>query len=99
MVRSSATSVCSLALKAERAGPPCVRAPRATLWRAWTEPDLLKQWRCPRPWTTEVRAFDLRPGGAIYTFMRGPDGGTSDRLEHRHRPARGVRAADAVTFD
>lgn len=55
-----------------------LRAPRATLWRAWTEPDLLKEWWCPKPWTTEVRAFDLRPGGAFHTFMRGPDGGTSD---------------------
>jgi uncharacterized protein YndB with AHSA1/START domain len=55
-----------------------VRAPRATLWRAWTEPTLLKEWWCPRPWTTEVRAFDLRPGGAFHTFMQGPDGGTSD---------------------
>ncbi len=32
----------------------------------------------PEALTTEVRAFDLRPGGAFYTFMRGPDGGTSD---------------------
>lgn len=55
-----------------------LRAPRATLWRAWTEPELLKQWWCPKPWTTEVRAFDLRPGGAFHTFMQGPDGGTSD---------------------
>jgi pimeloyl-ACP methyl ester carboxylesterase len=55
-----------------------VRAPRATVWRAWTEPQLLKQWWCPRPWTTEVRAFELRAGGAFHTFMRGPDGDTSD---------------------
>jgi uncharacterized protein YndB with AHSA1/START domain len=55
-----------------------LRAPRAALWRAWTEPDLLKQWWCPKPWTTEVRALDLRPGGAFHTFMSGPDGGTSD---------------------
>ena len=55
-----------------------VRAPRATLWRAWSEPALLKEWWCPKPWTTEVRAFDLRPGGAFHTFMRGPDGGSSD---------------------
>lgn len=55
-----------------------VRAPRAALWRAWTDPALLKEWWCPRPWITEVRAFDLRPGGAFHTFMRGPDGGTSD---------------------
>jgi len=55
-----------------------VRAPRAALWRAWTDPVLLKQWWCPKPWTTEVRAFDLRPGGGFHTFMQGPDGGTSD---------------------
>ncbi len=55
-----------------------LRAPRATLWRAWTDPALLKQWWCPRPWTTEVRAFELRPGGSFHTFMSGPDGGTSD---------------------
>ena len=55
-----------------------LKAPRAALWRAWTEPDRLKRWWCPRPWVTEVRAFDLRPGGAFHTFMSGPDGGTSD---------------------
>jgi uncharacterized protein YndB with AHSA1/START domain len=55
-----------------------LRAPRALLWKAWTEPELLKQWWCPKPWTTEVRAFELRPSGAFHTFMRGPDGGTSD---------------------
>jgi uncharacterized protein YndB with AHSA1/START domain len=55
-----------------------LRAPRAALWRAWSEPELLKQWWCPKPWTTEVRAFDFRPGGAFHTFMQGPDGGTSD---------------------
>lgn len=55
-----------------------LKAPRAALWRAWTEPDRLKQWWCPKPWVTEVRAFELRPGGAFHTFMSGPDGGTSD---------------------
>ncbi|MDM0114082.1 SRPBCC family protein [Variovorax sp. J22R133] len=55
-----------------------LRAPRAALWRAWTDPALLKEWWCPKPWTTEVREFDLRAGGGFYTFMRGPDGGTSD---------------------
>jgi uncharacterized protein YndB with AHSA1/START domain len=55
-----------------------VRAPRALLWRAWTDPALLKEWWCPKPWTTTVRAFELRPGGAFHTFMQGPDGGSSD---------------------
>ncbi len=55
-----------------------LRAPGPLVWRAWTEPALLAAWWCPKPWTTEVRAFDLRPGGAFHTFMQGPDGGTSD---------------------
>ena len=55
-----------------------LRVPRALVWQAWSDPAHLKEWWCPKPWTTEVRAFDLRPGGAFHTFMRGPDGGTSD---------------------
>jgi len=55
-----------------------LRAPHAALWRAWSDPALLKQWWCPKPWTTEVVAFDLQPGGAFHTLMKGPDGGVSD---------------------
>ena len=55
-----------------------LRVPRALVWKAWSDPAHLKEWWCPKPWTTEVRAFDLTPGGAFHTFMRGPDGGTSD---------------------
>jgi uncharacterized protein YndB with AHSA1/START domain len=55
-----------------------LKAPRAALWRAWTEPERLKEWWCPKPWVTEVRAFDFRPGGNFHTFMSGPDGGSSD---------------------
>jgi len=53
-------------------------ASRAAVWRAWSEPELLVQWWCPRPWTTELRAFEWRPGGAFHTTMHGPDGGLSD---------------------
>lgn len=52
--------------------------PRARVWRAWADPKALAEWWCPKPWSTEVRAFDLRAGGAFHTYMRGPDGGTSD---------------------
>jgi uncharacterized protein YndB with AHSA1/START domain len=55
-----------------------VAAPRAKVWRAWQDPEILKQWWCPRPWKTDVRAFDFRSGGAFHTFMSGPDGGESD---------------------
>ncbi|MET0545901.1 MAG: SRPBCC family protein [Caulobacterales bacterium] len=49
-------------------------APRAKLWKAWSDPKLLAEWWCPKPWKTEVRQFDFRTGGAFYTFMTGPDG-------------------------
>ena len=55
-----------------------LQAPRAAIWRAWSDPSLLPAWWCPKPWTTEVLAFDLRPGGAFHTLMSGPDGGRSD---------------------
>jgi uncharacterized protein YndB with AHSA1/START domain len=51
-----------------------IAAPRTNVWRCWTEPALLKQWFTPRPWTTPIVQVDLRPGGANYVLMRGPDG-------------------------
>ncbi|MGD0719490.1 MAG: SRPBCC family protein [Roseiarcus sp.] len=51
-----------------------IDAPREKLYRAWTEPDLLKQWFAPLPYTTPVAELDVRPGGASYIVMRGPDG-------------------------
>lgn len=44
------------------------------LFRAWTEPELLKQWFAPLPFTTETAELDVRPGGASLIVMRGPDG-------------------------
>lgn len=51
-----------------------IDAPRQALWRCWTEPELIKQWFTPRPWTTPVVEVDVRPGGASHMIFRGPDG-------------------------
>lgn len=51
-----------------------VDVPPEAVWRAWTEPERLKQWFTPRPWTTPEVEVDLRPGGIFRTVMRGPDG-------------------------
>lgn len=51
-----------------------VDVPAALLWKAWTEPEHLKQWFCPKPWMTTDCRIDLRPGGEFYTLMRGPEG-------------------------
>lgn len=55
-----------------------LRAPRALVWQAWSDPNHLKEWWCPRPWTTQVLGFDFVPGGSFHTLMTGPDGDTSD---------------------
>jgi uncharacterized protein YndB with AHSA1/START domain len=44
------------------------------VWRAWTEPDLLKQWFAPKPWSISAVEVDLQPGGAFSTTMRSPEG-------------------------
>lgn len=49
-------------------------AARGKVWRCWTEPELLKQWFAPRPWTTTRAELDVRPGGSCLIVMRGPDG-------------------------
>jgi uncharacterized protein YndB with AHSA1/START domain len=51
-----------------------IDAPRDKLFRAWTDPDLLRQWFAPLPYTTPVAELDVRPGGSCLIVMRGPDG-------------------------
>jgi uncharacterized protein YndB with AHSA1/START domain len=49
-------------------------APRALVWRCWTEPERLKQWFCPKPWYVSHVEQDIRPGGASLVVMNGPNG-------------------------
>ncbi len=51
-----------------------LRAPRAAVWRCWTEPELLQQWFCPAPWRVTRAEIDLRPGGRLFAQMEGPQG-------------------------
>jgi uncharacterized protein YndB with AHSA1/START domain len=51
-----------------------IDASREKVYRAWTEPDLLKQWFAPAPLTTPHAELDVRPGGANRIVMRSPDG-------------------------
>ncbi|GAA1200951.1 SRPBCC family protein [Pseudonocardia alaniniphila] len=44
------------------------------VWKAWTTPELLKQWFAPKPWTTTACEIDLQPGGRFDTTMRSPEG-------------------------
>jgi uncharacterized protein YndB with AHSA1/START domain len=44
-----------------------IRAPRAIVWRAWTDPDRLAKWWVPAPTVSRVDRLDVRPGGAFVT--------------------------------
>jgi len=43
------------------------------IWKAWTTPEHLKPWFCPRPWSITDCRIDLRPGGEFFFTMRSPD--------------------------
>ena len=51
-----------------------IDAPREKVYRAWTDPELLKQWFAPLPWTTPHVELDVRPGGSSLVVMRSPEG-------------------------
>ncbi len=49
-----------------------IDAPRERVFKAWTDPELLKLWFAPLPHTTPVAELDVRPGGANLIVMRDP---------------------------
>lgn len=51
-----------------------LNGPRDLVWRAWTDPALLKQWFAPRPYMISELEMDLKPGGIFRIRMTGPDG-------------------------
>ncbi|MGZ8998128.1 MAG: SRPBCC family protein [Allosphingosinicella sp.] len=51
-----------------------LNAPRSLVWKAWTDPQLLKRWFAPRPCEISEVELDLRPGGIFRIRMVGPDG-------------------------
>src|SRR5688572_7647554 len=48
-------------------------APRALVWRAWSEREFAMKWG-PKGFTTPEREMDLRPGGAWHARMVSPEG-------------------------
>jgi uncharacterized protein YndB with AHSA1/START domain len=51
-------------------------APRDRVWRAWTEPDEIKQWWGPKDFTAPSIESDFREGGKYLWAMKSPDGQT-----------------------
>jgi len=49
-------------------------APRDKIFRCWTDPELIKQWFAPKPYTVPVAKVDLRVGGSNMIVMKSPEG-------------------------
>jgi uncharacterized protein YndB with AHSA1/START domain len=66
-------------------------APRALVFKAWTDPAMMANWWGPKMFTNPVCRVDARPGGELYIVMRAPDGsdypmtGSFHQIEHGKR--------------
>ncbi len=49
-------------------------APRKLVWKAWTDPGLVKRWWGPEGFTAPFITIDLRVGGKYLYAMRSPEG-------------------------
>lgn len=49
-------------------------APRALVWKAWTDPEHLMRWWGPKDFTSPACTVDLRVGGRYLFCMQSPDG-------------------------
>ena len=49
-------------------------APRASVWKAWTDPKYVMQWWGPKGFTTPHCEIDFRVGGRFLCCMKAPDG-------------------------
>lgn len=46
-----------------------IRAPRAAVWSAWTDPASFERWWIPAPTLCRVERLEVRPGGGLVTRM------------------------------
>ena len=49
-------------------------APRDLVWKAFTDPERMKQWWGPKGFKVLHSKMDLRPGGSYHYGMQAPDG-------------------------
>jgi uncharacterized protein YndB with AHSA1/START domain len=50
------------------------KADQGHVWRAWTDPEVMRLWMGPKGFTIPVSEIDLRVGGRYLYCMRSPDG-------------------------
>ena len=51
-----------------------LNAPRDKVYQCWTQPELMKHWFAPKPWSTPKVEIDVRPGGASVITMADENG-------------------------
>lgn len=49
------------------------------VWQIMTE--RITEWWCPKPWTTQIRRLEWRPGGPAEMTMRGPNAGEVSEID------------------
>lgn len=50
-----------------------IKAKPETLWRCWTDPELMKEWFAPKPVKVSDIDYEFRPGGKANLTMTLPD--------------------------
>ncbi|ONH26392.1 SRPBCC domain-containing protein [Pseudofrankia asymbiotica] len=58
-----------------------IHAPRATVWKAWTEPASLERWWIPAPTLCRVDRLEPRAGGALVTRLSDDGAEFTPRLD------------------
>jgi uncharacterized protein YndB with AHSA1/START domain len=73
---AKSSAVSTLTLPSDRAivMERVFNAPRALVFKAYTDPDLIPKWWGPRKYTTTVDKLDVRVGGAWRFVQRDADG-------------------------
>jgi len=51
-----------------------INAPRERVFKAWIEPEQVKQWWGPIGFTNTIHEMNVKPGGVWRFIMHGPDG-------------------------
>lgn len=54
-------------------------APRERVWKAWTDPEIIKRWWGPEGFSSPSIRVDLRVGGKYVFAMHGPAGSEWDK--------------------
>ncbi|MGE0725770.1 MAG: SRPBCC domain-containing protein, partial [Alphaproteobacteria bacterium] len=76
-----------------------IAAPRAFVYRAWTSPELLRQWFGPPGWSLPTADVDARVGGGFRFVMRSADGTEMGIRGSYKEVVAGERIVHEETFD